>query len=310
MSRYLIIGDPHCRPDNLDKINKLFKMVESFKIPTIWMGDMLDTKDIVRAQCLNAYLNYFKSSNLKHIVLVGNHDYTSNECTEHSLEAFKQFGKVIVVDKPYREDDMLFVPYYRNPENFKQAIKSDAKYLFMHQDMIGMDWGNGHIATEGNDLADISSFKQVYSGHYHKFQQKNNLTFIGTPFSHNFGESNQDKYVGLFNSQDGGFCTLATSFPKHITINLDLTNPHYFDFNNTDHFRLIVKGTREQLDNFDSSAYKGFKIVPECISGVDKSDLKETQTPEELFSKWFNDVKKETDQELHTLGINILKESK
>lgn len=310
--KYIVCGDPHCRPDNLDKIHKLLELIESYGLPTIFLGDMLDSRDIVRAQCLNTYINYFKNSKLDYVILCGNHDAINSEAKEFSLEPLKLLKNVTVVDKPYLLGDILFMPYYRNPGKFRAIIDQykDAKYLFMHQDMVGMDWGNGHIATEGNNLIDISSFKAVYSGHYHKYQVKNNLTYIGTPFSHNFGESNQDKYLGLFDADTGGFSTLKTDFPKHITVHLDLNNPHLFDVNNLDHFRLIIKGTREQIDTFDASSYKGFKIIPEYVSEAHKLALKETQSPDDMFSRWFYDIKKETDPELHTLGLNILKDSK
>jgi DNA repair exonuclease SbcCD nuclease subunit len=310
--RYLIVGDIHSRPDNLHKIHKLFKLVESKELPVIWLGDLLDTKDIVRAQCLNAYINYFKNSKLDHIVLTGNHDFISADSKEHSLEALKLLKNVIVIDGPFVKGESLFLPYYRNPEEFREVIShfKYTKYLFMHQDIVSMDYGNGYISTEGNTLEDLITFKQVISGHYHCYQKKDNLIYLGTPFSHNFGESNQDKYLGIFNDEDGGFCTIGTPtllFPKHITHNVDAGNPHYFDTNNVDHVRIILKGTREQLDAFDKTHYTGFKIIEECVSEAHKSTLKETDTPESIYSKWYKEVKKGEDEELFNLGLEVLK---
>lgn len=312
MSKYLVVGDPHARPDNLHKINKLFHLVESKELPVIWLGDMLDTKDIVRAQCLNAYINYFKNSKLNHIVLIGNHDQLSANTQDHALEALKLLPNVKVVDKPYILDNLLFVPYYRSPEDFKLAISQaraikSLNYLFMHQDIVSMDYGNGYISTEGNTLEDLKGFKLVISGHYHSYQDKDNLIYLGTPFSHNFGDTQQDKYLGVFDSESGKFQTIPTDFPKHITVTLDLSNPHHFEINEQDHGRVILKGTREQLDKFDMKMLSKFKIVQECQSNVVKSGLKETDSPEEIYSKWYKEVNKGEDAELFNLGLEVLK---
>ncbi len=312
MSKYLVVGDPHCRPDNLNKINKLFHMVESKELPVIWLGDMLDTKDIVRAQCLNAYINYFKNSKLNHIVLVGNHDQLSAHTQDHALEALKLLNNVTVVDQPLQIEQILFVPYYRSPEDFRSVLGSfrplkQGRYLFMHQDIISMDYGNGYISQEGNTLEDLKGFKLVISGHYHSYQDKENLIYLGVPFSHNFGDTQQDKYLGVFDSESGKFQTIPTDFPKHVTITLDLAQPHQFEVNEQDHVRVILKGTREQLDDFNMDSLSKFKVVQECISNVVKSGLKETDSPEEIYSKWYKEVSKGEDAELFNLGLEVLK---
>jgi len=309
MSRFVLIGDPHAKPDNLHKIRKLCDIVENYNLPAVWLGDLLDTKDIVRAQCLNTYYKYFSTSKLKHIILVGNHDYTTGECSEHALETLKALPNVKVVDEPYMEGTTLFLPYYRDNNKLRnQLVKADV--VICHMDIKSFDYGNGFISEEGIHPEELKDYKLIISGHYHKYQQKNNITYLGTPFSHNFGESNQDKYLGIFNDEDTSFSTISTDFPKHRTIELDLSNNHEFDINNVDHFRLIIKGNREQIETFDYSKYPGFKIVPEYVPEVYITDLKQTQTPEDMFSTWFTDIKKETDKELFNLGLYILKESK
>lgn len=303
------MGDPHARPDNMNKIHKLFQVVESKELPVIWLGDLLDTKDIVRAQCLNAYIDYFKNSKLNHIVLVGNHDLLTADSREHSLEALKLLKNVTIVDEPYWKGETLFVPYYRNPKDFREVIAyyKDAKYLFMHQDIVSMDYGNGYISTEGNTLEDIKDFKLVISGHYHCYQQKDNLIYLGTPFSHNFGESNQKKYLGVFD--EGDFSTIPTDFPRHITCDIDVTNPPgILMFTEGNHVRVILKGTQEQLDKFDKKPYANFKIIEQSLPTVGFTALKETESPKTIFSKWFKDIKQGEDEEIHSLGLKILED--
>ena len=47
--KYIVVGDPHCTHKSLDKIDKLFDIVEERPEETIiWLGDFLDTKEVIR----------------------------------------------------------------------------------------------------------------------------------------------------------------------------------------------------------------------------------------------------------------------
>lgn len=310
--KYLVVGDTHCKPDNLHKIKQLFEKVESYELPIIWLGDLLDTKDIVRAQCLNAYYKYFSTSKLQHIVLVGNHDYTTSECKEHSLEPLKALKNVKIVDKPFRIQDILFLPYYRDNNLLRQELYKPGgiKFVVGHLDIKSFDYGNGFISEEGMHPDEFEQYKLVISGHYHKFQNTHNILYLGTPFSHNFGEANQDKYLGIFDDEPLSFNVFKTKFPSHVSVEINAANPDYIKLDPINYNRIIVKGTKEELDAFDYTPYKQFKVVQECLSKVVKSELKETETPEILYSKWFKDIKKQEDNDLFNLGLDILKDSK
>lgn len=310
--KFLVIGDTHCKPDNLVKIKQLFIKVESYDLPVIWLGDLLDTKDIVRAQCLNAYYKYFSTSKQQHIVLVGNHDYTTADCKEHSLEPLKALKNVKIVDKAFRLENTLFLPYFRDNNLLRQELCRPAgiKFIVGHIDIKSFDYGNGFISEEGIHPDELAQYELVISGHYHKFQNRGNIVYLGTPFSHNFGEANQDKYLGIFDDEPMSFNVFKTTFPQHITLELNAMDTNVIQLNPSNYNRVIVKGTKEELDAFDYTPYKQFKVVQECISGVVKSELKETETPEVLYSKWFKDIKKQEDTNLFNLGLDILKDSR
>lgn len=312
MSKFTVIGDPHCKPENLDKIKRLFTIVESEGLPAIWMGDLLDTKDIVRAQCLNAYLTYFKSSKLEHIILTGNHDYTTADCKEHALEALKGLKNVTVVDKPHFEGKSLFLPYFSNTEAFRASIHPYdlAQFLFMHQGINGCDYGNGFVAENELDIQVLSKFDRVISGHFHRYQIKDNLTYIGTPFSHSFGESNQIKYLGIFDDSNGSLELIETDFPKHITeeYHIFLGDENHLKLDSNNYNRVLLIGSREEIANFDKSKFPGVKFIDSPTLLPSQVTIKETQTPEAMFTNWFKHVKKETNDDLYQTGLRILKD--
>lgn len=310
--KYCIAGDPHAQPENLYKLQKLFTLIESIGLPTIFLGDLLHNKDIVRAQCLNAYYNYFSTSKLEFTIITGNHDQLTANCTEHSLQTLKALKSVTIIDKPLRRGQLLFVPFQANLEDFRAIISDpgEAEYVFFHQGVNGFEYTNNIIADKEASLEWFKPYKLAIGGHFHKFSTKDNLVYLGSPFSHNFGESNQDKYLGIFDDETGKLELIKTDFPRHITTTLDLgindnLQVDYYDYN-----RVILKGTREQIAAFNKSKYPGLKFIEDRQYKVVKLALKETQTPETLFSTWFKDVKKETNNEIFELGLQILKDVK
>lgn len=311
--KYTIVGDLHAKPDNLDKVIKLFNKIESLGNPVIMLGDTLDTKEIIRGKCLNLIYTSLRNSKLNWIFIIGNHCWFSSECKEHSLEPLKALNNVTIVDRAYFEGKSLFVPYFARIEDFRASISPYTlpKYLFMHQGVNGCDYGNGFIAENDMDISEIKQFDRVISGHFHAYQSKDNLTYIGTPFSHSFGESNQQKYIGIFDDEDGSLELLKTDFPKHMTIEFHLSDDgnHILDpIDYYDHNRVLLMGSREQIASFDRSKYSGVKFIECPRVGPTKSIIRETQSPDDMYTRWFKEIKKETNDEIYKLGMDILKD--
>lgn len=309
MSERLIVGDPHAKKSNLDKINRLLSTVESYGLPTVFMGDLLDTKDIISGQCLNVYLDYFKSSKLQHNILVGNHDYFSKECDRHSLEALKLLPNVHVIDQPYFDGKSLFLPYYHDINEFRQIISHYElpPYLFCHLDVIGMDYGNGFISESGATLEDLKQFDKVISGHYHKYASKENLTYIGSPFSHDFAESNQIKYLGIFDDSNGQLELIETDFPKHVTVELDLSKGSNLEVNPNNYNRVILTGTIDEIKAFDKSVYPSVRFIEKTIENLESGNINEALSPIDIYKEWYFNVKKNTDEQRFIRGLDLIK---
>lgn len=322
--KYLVIGDPHVTHGSLEKIALLFDMIEDIGLPVIVLGDLFDTKEIIRGRCFNYVYKRLKASKLQWIFLVGNHDWFNLDCEEHSLEALKEIDHVTIVDEPKMIMNMLFVPYFDDLNKFYEAANNPrfdvAKTLFMHQGVIGFDYGNGFIA-DGNGHGEITAakirpFKQIISGHFHKFAQHENLTFLGTPFSHTFGETDQTKYIGIYDPDDYTLELMETPFPRHrsIELDLDVENPTKLLkslTNDKDVFRCKLIGTEMQIKAFDQSRFQGVKFMEEATDSeqADDASLKETDSNEQKFLTWAKDIKG-LDEATIKLGLDILGGSK
>ena len=253
MDDYTVIGDPHAKPNNLNILEELFDKVEALGNRTIWLGDLLDTKEVIRGKCLNAWFNYLKNSPLQHTILVGNHDWFNLECREHSLEVLKTLPNVNIVDSPQHTPGALgFLPYIHEEKELKKQIKlmqkDSVKIIFGHLELKGFDFGNGYICEEGLTERSFKDFQLIISGHFHKHQKKKNVVYLGTPFSHSFGESNQDKYIGILKSKEELTLELVpTNLPRHITYTVDVLEelPTNLKFGSRNFYRIILTGPRD-----------------------------------------------------------------
>lgn len=315
---YCVIGDPHLTHKTLDKAEILFNTVEELGLNAIWMGDFLDTKEVIRGKCLNAIISYFKRSKLSHTVLIGNHDWFNLECLDHALQALKLLPNVLVVDQPIVGLlGELFIPYMKDTARLKQILEQQkgAKLVFCHIDVSGFDYGNGHLCEDGLSLEDLKSFGMVVSGHFHKYQVQDNLVYIGTPFSHSFGETDQKKFLGVVNPHANTIRLIDSPFPRHVTLKLDLRHPAYevtlkkwLDENKTNIKRVQLYGHAELCAQFDKVKYCEYDIKFEDkseTSQVEGVNLDEGLDNKTQFMTWARDIR-QLDPETSALGLSIL----
>lgn len=314
MSSFTVIGDPHATNRNLTKINQLFDEAESRGLPVIWLGDFLDTKEVIRGKCLNLLFKRISMSKLEHIILIGNHDYFNLECEQHSLEVFEGLDNVLIVDEPKEIfPNVHAIPYIHDTEELKKVLKKLPKdsILFGHLEVKGFDYGNGHLCESGITAQALKKFKRVISGHFHKFQEKGNLIYLGTPFSHSFGESNQIKYLGTYHVENDSLELSQTGFGRHVTLeyNADtrVMTPDNFQVIEADSLRVILTGAQVNIDKVDRSFW------PENTKFLERSTdtfnvdvvIDETQSNTAKFQNWAKDIKG-LDEETIKLGTEIL----
>lgn len=321
LDRFTIIGDPHITPKSLDKGVRLFQQVESLGLPTVWLGDFLDTKEVIRGKCLNLLYEYFSTSKLQHIILIGNHDWFNLECQDHSLKSLAALKNVTIIDTVRQHPTLPFVffPYIHDKAKLKEILlQYSGKELiaFGHFEVSGFDFGNGHLCEDGIVThADFMGFKRVISGHFHKLQQTGNFTYLGTPFSHSFGEANQDKVIGTYELSTDTLELTPTDFPRHISMKVDLSKrgaekrlQEFLDGNESNLIRIQLYGNPEEVAKLDKSKYSQFGIKWEDKSDApmdSKVNLDETLDNKTQFQEWAKNIK-QLDNDTVSLGLSIL----
>lgn len=308
-------------------MKSLTDQVEARGNPCVWLGDMLDTKEVIRGKCLNFWYEYFSQSKLHHTILVGNHDWFNLECEDHSLKTLKTLKNVNVVDKyQHTTGQAAYVPYIHDQKELKKVLarlkKDSVKYVFGHFEIKNFDYGNGRLCEEGLTAKSFASFQMVISGHFHKFQELKNIIYLGTPFSHSFGESNQDKFIAEMDLSTGQIEYIKTTLPQHLTIEFDCdilneTCDHVLlDYTSKfptkeNYYRVILGGKQENINRFPKYMYLdpgelNIKFVERpSDAGIIDVDIEDTATNEVQFTKWAKDIKGLEDDTIE-LGLQIM----
>ena len=321
LNDFTIIGDPHITHKSLDKGLQLFQEVEKRGLPTIWLGDFLDTKEVIRGKCLNLLHEQFSRSKLQHIILIGNHDWFNLECSDHSLKSLSSLPNVTIIDsvRVHPKLPFVFFPYIHDKAKLKELLleySGKGLIAFGHFEVSGFDFGNGHLCEDGIVThKDFYGFKRVISGHFHKLQQTGNFTYLGTPFSHSFGEANQDKVIGTYHLDSDSLDLTPTDFPRHISVKIDMSKKNaekrlqeFIDGNDNNLIRIQLHGTPEEVAKLDKSKFPGFTIKWEDKSDApmnSKVNLDETLDNKTQFQEWAKNIKN-LDVETVQLGLSIL----
>ena len=125
----------------------------------------------------------------------GNHDlYYRDRRDVHSVEWANHLKNVTIVNDWFSEGDVIISPWLVGDE-YKKLKTMNGKYLFSHLElpyfyMNAMIQMPDHGEINENH---VTGFEQVFSGHFHKRQTRNNIYYIGNAFPHNYADANDDQ---------------------------------------------------------------------------------------------------------------------
>lgn len=322
MQNWLVVGDLQAKQQNLPECVLLFEKVENLAKEkninkVIWLGDMLDVRGRIEAVCLNTLFNYFSSSKLYHYIVVGNHDLLNLHTTEHSLEPLKAIPNVNIYDKPGQLGNMLFMPYYRDADKFLEDMRlwltrlPKNPILVCHQGIKEFTIGSGYTENEAIGLSDVPEFSLVVAGHYHAPKDMANVCYLGSPFSHSFGESNEHKRLGILNTETAQIEFIPTDFRRHVSIDIDLNTFDFngiINYNSNDLTRAIVTGTEEQIEKFKLGTHSNssnLKFIYRPTSSASIVKIQDNLTNKEKWLKWSKEIK-QLDESTINAGLELL----
>jgi DNA repair exonuclease SbcCD nuclease subunit len=124
----------------------------------------------------------------------GNHDlFYRDKRDVHSSAFGKHIPGVTVIDKVTTIGDVTLVPWLVGNE-WKTVPKIKSKYMFGHFE-LPLFYMNAMVQMPDHGELQVAHFQHqdyVFSGHFHKRQNRDKIWYIGNTFPHNFADTWDD----------------------------------------------------------------------------------------------------------------------
>ena len=124
----------------------------------------------------------------------GNHDlYYRDKRDIHGAEWARHIPNIIIVNDWFKQDNVIIAPWLVG-DDYKRLHKMSADYMFGHFELPHFKM---NAMVEMPDHGDIKldhfgGVGSVFSGHFHLRQKRNNVTYIGNCFPHNFADAGDE----------------------------------------------------------------------------------------------------------------------
>ena len=164
----------------------------------MFLGDWHHHRASINLQTLNFSLQALEKLSRafdQFFFIPGNHDlYYRDRRDIHGAAWARHLPNVHICNDWFEEGDVIIAPWLVGDDH-KRIQKMSSRYMFGHFElphfkmnaMVEMP-DHGEIKTDH-----FVGFDQVFSGHFHLRQHKNNINYIGNCFPHNFADAGDDQ---------------------------------------------------------------------------------------------------------------------
>jgi len=215
------------------KNNSFFKYIEDFWVyftnyliendikHVFILGDLFHTKSLISTEMLtrstNLVFDLIENAQLDSVIMItGNHDIYKNVKTGNEynlLKSFTRHPKIKVVadyeDVNFNDKyNFHFLSYDKNEAIIKKLksiklAKNKTNILFSHLGINGFKYFETEdletYEDSSLDAKTVQKFDQVFLGHFHGYQSKNNITYISSPIQSRFKDQFSKHGFVLFN---------------------------------------------------------------------------------------------------------------
>ena len=164
----------------------------------IFLGDWHHNRSTTDVSTMNytvSNLERLNNSFEKVYLIMGNHDEFYKDKREiHSLEFARLFPNIEVVNHTIHQGDVTIMPWLVG-EEWKTIPNIKSKYLFGHLELPSF-YMNAMVQMPDHGQVQSSHFvnqEYVFTGHFHKRQNAQNIWYIGNAFPHNYADAGDDE---------------------------------------------------------------------------------------------------------------------
>lgn len=306
----VIIGDVHFTPSTLELATQAFTQAKDAArlhcIPLIVNGDTLDTKALMRAECVNRLIELVNDDTVEIIFNVGNHDLVSEKGAEHTLNFLKPYCDVVAFPNYYSDEDLYIIPYQASLERFQDYVKEapQSATIVVHQGIQTAHLGH-YIQDKTSAHPSIFEGRRVIGSHYHRRQhikcgETGTFDYIGNPYTLTFGEA-QDGPKGfiLLYKDKQEFCEVYVR--KHVLIETSLEGLKSIKVDTRDLIHIKIHGEYSQLKQLKKEdigkilGHNNFKLDLIYEDKEEPSPIENLST-EQIFDKVIDENVKDKDK--------------
>jgi DNA repair exonuclease SbcCD nuclease subunit len=167
----------------------------------IFMGDWFENRDAITGKTLDwshKCMKYIRDNlDVPVFFIIGNHDLVyRNTRNAFNTQIFEPFKNLIIIDDNFSTNiggkQCLFCPYLFEDE-YADQIKSINSHdvVFGHFEFKGfVVTGETKVLEHGPEHADFKQPDRIFTGHFHKRQNKGNVYYIGSTFPMDYSDAN------------------------------------------------------------------------------------------------------------------------
>lgn len=167
----------------------------------VFCGDWFEHRDAITGKTLDRSHKIIKQLigelSLPFFLIVGNHDLVyRNTRNSFNTVIFEPFENMFLVDDNIslniQENRVLFCPYLFEEEYSEQISEINSHdVVFGHFEFKGfVVTGETKVLDHGPDHDDFKKPKRIFTGHFHKRQEKGNVHYIGNTFPMDYSDAN------------------------------------------------------------------------------------------------------------------------
>jgi len=303
--KYILLADTHLgifkssekyHEVTYNLFKEIFNVCSEKNINNVLMlGDFFHERKATNTKTLNIahrIADLFEQSNILMYIIIGNHDiYFKDSLVPTTLEIFKEYNQIQVVDKITEIDNIVLCPWGLMP------IGSSAEYCMGHFEINGFKMNSNYICDNGQEPNSFQDFKKTFSGHFHTPSSKGNITYLGSAFPQTFHDLGNRHGYYIFDNGELDFIEYTNS-PKFVQFKT--SEPISHDNATTNLTGNIIKliftedyGTVKNQQIIDEVyAYEPFRVKPD-FSMVKIEGTEETQDASTIGLLDHNEIMRE-----------------
>jgi DNA repair exonuclease SbcCD nuclease subunit len=179
-------------------IDWFISQVRSRECDTIlFLGDFHHNRNTINIQTMDVSLRLLQKLDdldIPIFFIPGNHDlYHKDRRTISSVKYIQKFQNIHLINDQFTTGDVTLVPWLIG-EEYKSMRNIRSTYVMGHFELPHFKMNAMVEMPDHGELhaKDFDNVGLVFTGHFHKRQQKGNVHYIGNAFAHNYADAWDD----------------------------------------------------------------------------------------------------------------------